>query len=177
MILSEDLKSKILKIKLLLLDVDGVLSDGRIIYGNYGDELKFFDVQDGLGLVLLSRAGLKTVIVSSRKSRINQKRASELKVDKLYQRVDDKLKVFEKVMRKYHLAAEEICYIADDLIDIPVLKRAGFSVAVANAVEETKGYAHYVTAKTGGRGAVRELSDLILKTQDKWQEIMKPYLR
>src|SRR3989338_2076194 len=99
----DDLKDRILQIKLIALDVDGVLTDGRIIYGDYGDEFKFFDVQDGLGLVMLRRAGVHVVIISAKKSRVNQRRAKELKVTKLYQNVSDKLKTFEKVIKKMKL--------------------------------------------------------------------------
>lgn len=165
------------KVKVVIVDVDGVMTDGRIIYGNYGDELKFFDVKDGLGLVLLRDAGLKTIILSSRKSRIIQKRAKELKVVKIYQDVKDKLKIFEKMLRKFKVSADEVCYIGDDLIDIPVLRRAGFAVAVDSAVPEAKEGVHYVTQRGGGRGAVREVCDLILKAQQKWDSVTERYRR
>ena len=171
----DDLKDRILKIKLIALDVDGVLTDGHIIYGDYGDELKFFDVQDGLGLVMLRRAGVHVVIISAKKSRVNQRRAKELKVTKIYQNVGDKLKIFEKVAKKMKLNPEEICFIGDDLVDIPVMTRAGFAVAVKNAVAEVKDAAHYVTLRNGGRGAVREVADLILKTQQKWAAATERY--
>jgi 3-deoxy-D-manno-octulosonate 8-phosphate phosphatase (KDO 8-P phosphatase) len=173
--MTEDLRERILKVKMFILDVDGVLTDGRIVLGNYGDELKFFDVQDGMGIVLLRRAGLKTVIVTSKHSRINHRRARELKVAKLYQKAGDKLRVYEKILKKFRLKSEECCFIGDDLVDLPVMKRAGFAVAVQNAVEDVKGAAHYVTERAGGRGAVREAAELILKTQGHWQEITKLY--
>ncbi len=159
------------------MDIDGVLTDGRIVLGNYGDELKFFDVQDGLGMVLLREADIKTVVMTARKSRINERRAKDVKVVKLYQKVRDKLKIYEKVLRKFRVRPEEVCFIGDDLIDIPVLKRVGFGVAVQNAAEEVKDVAHYVTQKKGGRGAVRETTDLILKTQNKWGNILERYLK
>ena len=165
------------KIKCLILDVDGVLTDGRIVLGNYGDELKFFDIHDGHGVVMLNRAGIKTLIVSGRKSRINVKRAKEMRVTKVYQDAHDKLKVFEKIVKKYHVNPEEVCYIGDDLIDLPVLSRAGLSVAVRNAVAEVRHAAHYVTERPGGRGAVREVTDLLLKAQGRWDELMEKYLR
>ena len=174
--IADDLRERIRPIKLVIIDIDGVLTDGRIILGNYGDELKFFDVQDGLGMVLLREAGFKTVVITARKSRINERRAKDVKVVKLYQKVHDKLKIYEKVLRKFRMKPEEACFIGDDLIDLPVLKRVGFAVAVQNAVEEVKTAAHYVTQKKGGRGAVREVTDLILKTQDKWQHILEKYL-
>lgn len=172
-----DIQSRLQKIKLVIADIDGVLTDGRIIFGNYGDELKFFDVHDGFGLVMLRRAGFKTIILTAKKSRINVKRAKEVCVIKLYQNAKDKLKVFEKVMRRFHVEPQEICFIGDDLIDIPVLKRAGFAVAVQNAVPEVKPFAHYVTQKSGGRGAVREVADMILRAQGKWDETTAPYFR
>ena len=156
-----------------MLDIDGVLTDGRIVYGDYGDELKFFDVQDGLGLVLLKKAGFETVMVSAKKSRINVRRAKELNVTKIYQKAWDKLKIYEKILKKFKVNHENVCYIGDDLIDLPVLSRVGLAVAVRNAIDEVKEKAHLVTEKSGGRGAVREVTDLILKAQGKWDEIAK----
>lgn len=165
------------RIKLLVLDVDGVLTDGRIVLGNYGDELKFFDIHDGHGVVMLERVGIRTVIISGRKSRINVKRAKEMRVLKVYQNAHDKLKVFEKVLKRYRVSSEEVCYVGDDVIDLPALSRAGFSVAVHNAVEEVRKSAHYVTERSGGRGAVREVTDLLLKSQNRWDGLMERYLR
>ena len=175
--ITDDLKERIQKVKLLILDVDGVLTDGRIIYGDHGDELKFFDVQDGFGLVLLRRAGIPTVVISAKKSRVNQRRAKELRIAKLYQNVREKLKIFEKVVAKMKLKHDEVCFIGDDLMDLPVLSRVGFAVAVPNAVDEVKEVAHYVTLKKGGRGAVREVGDLILKTQAKWPRVTERYFQ
>src|SRR3990167_6299454 len=104
---ADDLRERILKVKLVMVDVDGVLTDGRIVFGNYGDELKFFDVQDGFGLVMLRRTGFKTIMISAKKSRINQKRAKEVQITKIYQNVFDKLKVYEKILRKYRVRDEE----------------------------------------------------------------------
>ncbi|OGW84194.1 MAG: hypothetical protein A3C47_06135 [Omnitrophica bacterium RIFCSPHIGHO2_02_FULL_51_18] len=172
-----ELQSKLQKIKLFITDIDGVLTDGRIIFGNYGDELKFFDVHDGFGLVMLRRMGFKTIIITAKKSRINVKRAKEVQAVKLYQNAKDKLKVFEKVLKQFRVEPQEVCFIGDDLMDIPVLKRVGFAVAVQNAVQEVKGLAHYVTQKNGGRGAVREVVDMILRAQDKWAEATVNYFR
>lgn len=173
---SEAVTARAAKIKYLILDVDGVLTDGRVVLGNYGDELKFFDIHDGHGVVMLGRAGIKTLIVSGRKSRINVKRAKEMRVVKVYQDAHDKLKVFEKIVKKFRVIPEEICYVGDDLIDLPVLSRAGFAVAVPNAVEEVRKAAHYVTQKSGGRGAVREVTDLLLKAQGRWEEQTARYV-
>ena len=174
---ADELKERAAKIKLLILDVDGVLTDGRIILGNYGDELKFFDVQDGLGLALLSRAGLKTAVVTAKRSPINHRRAKEMRITKLYQNVKDKLKVYEKLLKKFKLTKDEVCYIADDLVDLPVFTRVGLAVAVPNGVEEVKARAHYVTHRSGGRGAVREVTDLLLKLQNKWDAATEKYFK
>ena len=169
------LSERIKKIKLVMIDNDGVLTDGRIVLGDYGDELKFFDVQDGLGLVLLRRAGLPTVIVSGKKSRINPRRAKDTRVTKLFQNVPDKLKIFEKMLKKFKAAPEEVCYIGDDLLDLPPMVRAGLAVAVSNAVSDVKEKAHYVTQKAGGRGGVREVVDMLLKGQGKWDKATGKY--
>ena len=170
-------QERLRKIKLVIADIDGVLTDGTIVYGDHGDEIKFFDVQDGFGMVLLHRAGLKTVIISARKSRINVRRAKEMRVTKLYQNAFDKLKVFSEVLKKFKVTPEEVCFIGDDLIDLPILKRVGFSVAVQNAVPDVKSHVHWVTEKSGGRGAVRELSDFLLKSQGRWAEVTARYFQ
>lgn len=165
------------KIKLVIFDVDGVLTDGRIIHGNYGDEIKFFDVQDGLGTVLLHRAGIKVAIITAKASRIVRKRAKELHIKYVFQNHHDKLKIFEKLLKKFKLSYDEACFIGDDLIDIPVLKRVGLSVSVPNAVGEVKEITHYTTEHPGGRGAAREVIDIILKAQKKWDEVTVRYYR
>ena len=177
MALSSKLTKRIKKIKLVIFDNDGVLTDGRIVLGDRGDELKFFDVQDGHGLVMLRRAGLKTVMISGKTSPVNKRRMKELLFCDLHQKAIDKLTVFEKVLKKYRLKPEEVCYVGDDLIDLPPMTRAGFSAAVANAVPEVRRAAHYVTKKNGGRGAAREVIDLLLKTQGLWEEVTKRYFR
>lgn len=175
--LHASLEQRLKLVKLAIFDVDGVMTDGRIIYGDHGDELKHFDVQDGFGMAMLSRAGIRTAMITAKKSRINQRRAKELHVEKLYQNAKDKLKVYERALKKFKVSHEEVCYVGDDLIDLPVLSRVGFAVAVANAVEEVKQKAHYVTERSGGRGAVREVVDLILKTQGKWAGVTQRYSR
>ena len=166
---------KVRRIKLLILDIDGVMTDGRIIYSIYGDELKFFDVQDGFGITLLNRAGIKSVIITAKKSRIVKLRARDMKVAKAYQGYSDKLAAFNKILKAFKIGPDDICFIGDDLIDLPVLKRVGLAIAVPNAVEEVKNCAHYITSKMGGRGAVREICDLILKSQNKWDLATSKY--
>ena len=165
------------RVKLLILDIDGVMTDGRIIYSIYGDELKFFDVQDGFGITLLNNAGIKSIIITAKKSRIVNLRGRDLKVAKTYAGFMDKAIPFKKILKKFRAKPEETCFIGDDLIDLPVLKRVGLAVSVPNAVEEVKKEAHYITQKAGGRGAVREVCDLILKSQNKWDLATSKYLK
>ena len=175
--LSEDQKERIRRVRLIIIDNDGVLTDGRIVFGDHGDELKFFDVQDGFGLTLLSRAGYKTVMISGKKCKVNKRRMKEVKFTAMYENAFDKLKVFEAVLKKFKTKPEEVCYIGDDLIDLPAMRRAGFAVAVANAQPDVKQAANYVTEHAGGRGAVREVVDLLLKTQGQWTEVTSRYFR
>ncbi len=163
------------KIKVLVLDVDGVLTDGRIIYGNYGDEIKNFDVNDGLGIILLKRSKMKCVILTAKGSRVVTKRAKDLGIDKVYHNFHYKIKALHKIKRKFRVNDEEICFVGDDLIDIPVLKRVGLAVCPPNAMDDVKPFAHVLTKKNGGRGAVREVCDLLMKAQGIWDEIMACY--
>ena len=165
------------RVKLLIVDIDGVMTDGRIVYSIYGDELKFFDVTDGFGISLLNRAGIKTAIITAKKSRIVKMRARDLKIAKAYQGFIDKLIPFDKLLKKFKIAAENICFIGDDLPDMPILRRVGFAVSVPNALDEVKAAAHYITSKAGGRGAVREVCDILLKSQDKWDEATAKYFK
>ncbi len=175
--MSEQITERARKVKALIVDIDGVMTDGRIVYSIYGDELKFFDVQDGLGIALLNRVGIKTFIITAKKSRIVKLRARDMKVTRAYQGHHDKLVPFNHILKRYRLKPDEICFVGDDIIDIPVLKRAGFAVAVPNGVDEVKDAAHHITHKSGGRGAVREVCDLILKSQGKWDEATSRYFK
>ena len=175
--ISDKILEKAKRVKMLIVDIDGVMTDGRIVYSIYGDELKFFDVTDGFGMSLLNRAGIKTVIITAKKSRIVKMRARDLKVAKAYQGFLDKLIPFEKILKEFNIATEDICFMGDDLPDVPILKRVGFAVSVPNALDEVKAIAHHITSKAGGRGAVREVCDLILKSQNKWGEVTAKYLK
>ena len=172
-----DFEARLKKVRLVVLDVDGVLTDGRIVYGDYGDELKFFDVTDGMGIELLREAGIPTVIVSARKSKTNERRAKELRVARIFQNVPDKLKAFTKALRQFGVSADETLCAGDDLGDVPLLKRAGLAVAVPNAVPDVKAAAHYVTSRPGGHGAVREICDLVLKAQGHWPRVTQKFFR
>ena len=166
------MKQRIRKIKLLALDVDGVLTDGKIIYDSGGREIKNFDVQDGYGIVFFQKSGFKTAIITARASKVVTIRANDLKINRLYQNAVPKIHAYQRLLADFKLKDEQVCFIGDDLVDIPILKRVGFAVAVPNAVEEVKKVAHYVTQKNGGSGAVREVIDLILKTTGKWETIL-----
>ncbi|MBU3911049.1 MAG: HAD-IIIA family hydrolase [Candidatus Omnitrophica bacterium] len=163
------------KIKLLILDVDGVLTEGHIIYDNFGDELKCFNVQDGLGMFLLNNAGIRSVIITAKKSRVVKRRAHDMRVAAVYSN-HDKLKVYQKVLKKFRVKDEEVCFIGDELLDLPLIKRVGLAVAPPNAVEDVKKLAHYVTQKHGGRGAVREVIEIILKSQGLWDKTIERYI-
>lgn len=167
------MKQKLSQIKLILMDVDGVLTSGEIIYTASGDELKMFNVQDGMGITLARMGGLKTGILTGRKSDLVRRRAEELKVDVISQGSFEKLPEYEKIKQELGLTDEQICYIGDDVLDIPILKRVGFSVAVANARDEVKAICDYVTVAEGGKGAVREVIDKILKWQNKLHDLIE----
>ena len=165
------------KIRWLILDVDGVLTDGKIVYDDRGRELKFFDVQDGAGIVYWQRAGRRSAIITARRSPLVAKRARELHVDRVYQRALRKLEAYHDLKRRYRVSDAAICAMGDDLMDLPILRRAGLAIAVANAVPEVRHAAHYVTRRAGGDGAVRELIERLLKAQGLWPQILARYLR
>jgi 3-deoxy-D-manno-octulosonate 8-phosphate phosphatase (KDO 8-P phosphatase) len=153
------------KIKLLILDVDGVLTRGEIIYDDNGRELKIFNVKDGFGVFLLARAGIKTILLSARNSPVLRKRARDMRAAEVIGRLLPKEKALAKIMRKYKVSREEIAFIGDDLIDVGLMKKVGLGVAVRDASPAVKKAARYVTSKKGGEGAVREVVDLIIRHQ------------
>jgi len=163
-------------IKLLLMDCDGVLTDGHVWLIESGDEQKSFNVRDGLGLALWHRAGLKSGIISGRSSSCVARRASELNIEFVRQGGEDKLKHFEELLSQAGVEEREVAFVGDDLNDIPLMLRSEFAVAVADAAEETRAIAHYVTRAPGGNGAVRETIELILKAQGRWSELVRKYL-
>ena len=163
------------KIKLLIMDVDGVLTDGRIIYGSDGTEFKSFHVRDGHAMKLANRAGLKMAIITGRDSEIVTRRGKELEVDFIYQKVFNKLEVYEKILQENNLKDEEIAFIGDDIVDLPVMRRVGLSIAVEDAVEELKQESLLITKNPGGRGAVREVIEYILKARGLWEDVTKRY--
>jgi 3-deoxy-D-manno-octulosonate 8-phosphate phosphatase (KDO 8-P phosphatase) len=162
-------------IKFLILDVDGVLTDGGIILDNEGNEFKTFHVRDGHGIKMLIRAGIHVAIITGRHSRVVERRAHELGVTELFQKCYDKGVAYRQIAEKYSLNDDEIAYVGDDIVDIPILKKTGFSVVVADADDEVKAAAMMVTKMRGGRGAVREVCDFLLKAKGLWQDIIDGY--
>ncbi len=172
---SQVIEERARNVKMLILDVDGVLTDGSIIYADSGEELKNFSVRDGLGMSLLDKAGIKSIIITAKKSRALIRRAKEMGVARVYQNAVDKVKAYEQVLRAFKLTDEAVCYVGDDLIDIPILRRVGLAVGVADGSDELRDVVHYITRRQGGKGAVREVIDIILKAQGRWNEVTRVY--
>ena len=169
------LKERARKVKLLIFDVDGVLTDGGIILDGGDNEYKKFDVRDGHGIKLLQRAGFDVALITGRYSRVVEKRAAELGIKEVYQRCLDKAPAYEALLDKLGLSAKETAYVGDDVVDIPILRRAGLPVAVADAHEEAKRHALMITKAKGGRGAARECVEFILKAKGLWDGIIDAY--
>src|SRR4030066_323685 len=157
-------------IKLLILDVDGVLTDGSIILDNKGNEFKSFHVRDGHGIKMLIRAGIQVAIITGRHSKIVERRAHELGITEVFQKCFNKEVAYKQLSEKYSVTDSEIAYIGDDIVDIPLLKKSGFPVVVADADDEVKAVAKMITKKMGGRGAVREGCDFLLKAKGLWKD-------
>ena len=163
------------KIKLVILDVDGVLTDGRIVYDANGVESKFFNVKDGHGIKLLQRAGIQVAIISGRESEVVTRRAAELGITPVFQKALDKLPPYLELLDKCALNDSEIAYMGDDLPDIPLMRRVGLAAAPADALDYVLPYAHFMAESRGGWGAVRELCDLIIREQGKWDALCGKY--
>ena len=164
------------RIELILSDVDGVLTDGGIFYDNQGIEIKKFHIRDGLGIKLWQRAGFKFGILTARSSHIVKVRSAELGIDLVRQGFENKLPAAKEIFRQLQLKPEQVCYIGDDLTDLPVIRHVGLGVAVADAAEEVRAMAGHVTKLPGGTGAVRELVELILKAKSRWDDLIQTYL-
>jgi len=162
-------------IRLLILDVDGVMTDGRIILDNEGNEFKAFHVRDGHGIKMLLKAGLNVAIITGRYSKVVERRAHELGITEVYQRCHIKTVAYEHLLEKFGVRAEETAYIGDDIVDIPIFMRAGLPVAVSDSTEEAKDMAAMVTKNPGGKGAVREVTDFILKAKGLWDGLIAGY--
>jgi len=163
----QSLQSKVKKVKLLLLDVDGVLTNGTIILDNQGNELKAFHVRDGHGIKLAQRAGIVIGIITGRKSEVVNIRARELGIEEVHQGALKKIEVYESILVKYGVHDSEVAYIGDDIVDVDIFKRAGVAVTVSDADPSVRPYVDMITKTEGGRGAVREFINLLLKCQGK----------
>lgn len=164
--MNKDIKIDFSKINFIIMDLDGVLTDGSIIYTSAGEQIKVFSAHDGYGIERGHQLGLKFAIITGKVSPINEFRTSRLKIDELFQGCDDKVEAFEQLKNKYKLENENFCFIGDDVFDIPLLKQVAFSCAPINAIKEVKEEVHYITENHGGRGAVREVIDLILRKKN-----------
>ncbi len=164
------------KIKLIIFDVDGVLTDGGLFFSDEGIELKRFNSLDGLGIKLLNEYGVEPAIISARNSPNVAHRMSNLKIEHFYQGQSDKLIAYNELLVKLSLSADQVAYVGDDIIDLPVMRQVGLPIAVANAHDLVKENACIITDKKGGHGAVREVCDFILKAQDNYETAMAKYL-
>jgi len=163
-------------IKLLLLDVDGVLTDGSIIYTPDGQEIKAFSTRDGLGLRLVQKAGLQVGLITARTSEVVKRRADNLGIRLVYQGAGKKLEVLARILAEQRLKPEQVAYVGDDWLDLPLLTRVGLAVAVADGAAEVREIAHYVTALPGGHGAVREVCDLLIEALGVRETLLAEYL-
>ncbi|MEE8450506.1 MAG: HAD hydrolase family protein [Thermoguttaceae bacterium] len=170
-----DLNQRCRPIELILSDVDGVLTDGRIVLDDQGVESKQFSVRDGMGVRLWQKAGYRFGLITARRSQVVQLRAKELDIEILHQGSTDKLTAMRQILGELHLAPEQACYIGDDWPDLSVVRAAGLGVAVADACEELREAADFVTRAVGGSGAVRELIQCVLKNQGRWEEVTRAY--
>lgn len=173
----ENIANKAQKIKLLILDVDGVMTNNMLIYSDNGIESKAFNTRDGHGMVLLQKSGIEIGIITGRKSQLVANRMQDLKVKHVYQGVPDKLPTFLKLVEKLGLSFDEIAYIGDDILDLPILMRIGLAVTPADGDNEVKSRVDYISAYKGGQGCVREICEIILRSQNQWQQHMDFFLR
>ena len=173
--MTEALQEKIKSVRVLILDVDGVLTDGQIIIDDVGRETKHFDVRDGHGLKMLMRYEVEVVFLTGRTSQVVNHRALDLGIKEVYQGVWNKLDVFEEILRKKNIVPAETAFVGDDVVDVPVLRRVGFSATVADASAELKEVVDYIAHHNGGRGAVREICEIILKAKGRWPEVAAKY--
>ena len=164
-------------IELILSDVDGVLTDGGVVYDNQGIETKKFHIRDGLGIKLWIRAGFRFGIITARTSHIVKVRANELGIDLVRQGFEEKLTIAQEIIREYELTPAQVCFIGDDLTDIPVINFVGLGVAVADAAEEVCSAAFHTTKLAGGQGAVREIVETILKAKNRWADVIQRYVK
>jgi len=165
------------QIELILADVDGVLTDGRLVVDNQGIETKQFHIRDGMGIRLWQKAGYRFGVMTARSSHVVRMRAAELDIEIVRQGTDNKLATTREIMAELGLTARQTCFLGDDLPDLPVIRAAGLGIAVADACAEVRQAAHFVTSAGGGAGAVREVVELILKAQRRWDDVIQPFLQ
>lgn len=163
-------------IRLLLLDVDGVLTDGHIIYTDRGEEIKFFHVRDGQGIKLVQQAGIEVALITGRHSPVVRHRAADLGINRVFQAIRDKIAVLDELLMSLHLDPQQVAAVGDDLVDLPLFAQVGLSIAVADAAPEVRTAAQWVTSLPGGRGAVREVCQLLLQAQGLWEKIIQELL-
>jgi len=175
MVTQLDYMRRAARVKVMIFDVDGVLTDGGITYGPDGEAVKTFYVLDGLGIQLVQRTGVQTAIISARQSPIVVRRAADLGISHVFQGQHDKRLAFAELLEKTGVTAEECGYIGDDVIDLPLLTRVGFAVTVPSGHPEVQHRAHYVTKNPGGRGAVREVCDIVMRAQGTYEQALAPY--
>lgn len=173
--MDKTLSEKLTKVVLLVLDVDGVLTDGKIVIDDLGNESKHFHVRDGHGLKLLMRGGVDVVLLTGRTSEVVKHRANDLGIGDVYQGAKDKAQVMDEILEKRGLTGESVAYVGDDVVDIPAFRMVGFSAAVADAPGYVRERADYVTEKGGGDGAVREVCEMILHARGTWSAVMARY--
>ena len=171
-----DLDQRCQPIELILSDVDGVLTDGRLVIDNQGIETKQFHFRDGMGVHLWQKAGYRFGLITLRSSQVVKIRAAELGIEIVRQGAEDKLAALREILDDLKIDSEQTCYLGDDLPDLPVVRTVGLGVAVADACEEVRQAAHFVTARAGGCGAVRETIEMILKTQRRWEDVIRTYV-
>lgn len=174
--MDEQVASRAARVRLMIFDVDGVLTDGSLHYGADGELIKTFNVLDGHGIKLLQASGVATAIISARKSALVARRAGDLGIQHLFQGVHDKRTAFEQLLAQTGIAADACGFVGDDVIDLPILLRVGFAASVPNGHPEVQSRVHYVTQAQGGRGAARELCDFILRAQGNYAAAIAPYL-
>lgn len=162
--------------RVLLLDVDGVLTDGAVLLHGDGSESKRFHIRDGTAVVLARRAGLRVGLISARPSDATMQRAAQLDIDIVHQAAASKVSAYEAVLRDLDVTDQAVAYMGDDLIDLPLIRRAGFAAAPADASDEVRAAAHWISSRAGGGGAVRELVEFLLKAQERWATVVEDYL-
>ena len=173
---ADEVLARAARVRLMIFDVDGVLTDGTLYFSGRGEELKAFNIRDGLGMKMLARTGVHLAIISGRRSPALEQRAENLGIDFLYQGIDDKLAAFGELTARLGLSDAECGFLGDDLIDLPILSRCGFAASVADGAPEVVSRVHYVTRAAGGRGAAREVCELLMRAQGTLDRAMSRYL-